>query len=159
MRFLMYVLLLIGYSNAFNYERMLNRQGYSNQGDGYYSRYDDGFERDSYPNSNGEYDYHNNFRYSECLLISDTLLCRTITVDCYEYTSGILNYEIYFKGIKENTNNGLLEISSLISKSEFSEEYELWGYRYNIGLRSINWKRNAIEPDSYEDRVCTENAK
>jgi len=150
MKFLATLLLaLISNSFAFNYDRMLTRQGYVNQGDGYYFRFDNFIESE----------YLNYFKYSECGLIEDALFCRTISVDCDDYHSGIYDTEVYYNGIKHSENGAILKISNRISKEEFPGEYELWGYNYSFNWGGITWRYNAIEEDSYEDRVCSEIAE
>ena len=148
MKFLAIVLLaLISNSFAFNYDRMLERQGYTNQGDGYYSRFDI-FTKN---------EYSNYFEYSECSLIKDALFCRTIVVDCDDYNSSIYDTDVYYNGTLHSENGAILKISTRTSKEEFPGEYELLGYNYSFGWSGISWRSNSIEADSYEDKICTEN--
>lgn len=143
MKFLFIALLaLISNTFAFNYDRMLTRQGYSNQGDEYYSRFDDRFVE------------YGTFYYSECLVKSDTLFCRQLDVNCNKYTLVVRDAELYLNGVKQSFNK-IIEVSHEISPGE----YRIWGMYYSISgfLGMIEWKPNAIEADSYEDKICSEN--
>lgn len=145
------VLFLVAFGYGFDYDRMLARQGYTKIDSTYYSKFDE------------YHTFQRGFNYSECILDKNTLVCRTLTVNCEKYIVGVYHSDLYLNGRVTNRIGDYIKVSTHISekgsKSGDFGKYELYGYTFGFSFYGMGWDDNAVEGNSYEDRVCTETAE